>query len=44
MSKAKHNPIAAALRSGRITRCAAHRNRKGKGSYTRKPKHRRAYA
>ncbi len=41
---ANHNPIAAALRSGKLPRCSAIRNRKGKGSYTRKPKHRRAYA
>lgn len=41
---AKKNPIAAALRHGRMGRPATHRPTKGKGSYNRKPKHGRAYA
>lgn len=42
--KVKANPIAAALRSGKLTRASAVRPKKGKGSYSRKAKHRRAYA
>ena len=44
MSNAKHNPIAAALRSGKLPRCSTIRARKGKGSYKRKPKHKKAFA
>ena len=41
----KANPIAAALRSGKLPRCAVVRARKGKGSYSRKAKHKgKAYA
>jgi stalled ribosome alternative rescue factor ArfA len=35
------NPIAAALRSGNLPRMAVVGARKGKGSYQRKPKHRK---
>lgn len=41
---ANHNPIAAALRSGKLPRCKAVRARKGRGSYHRREKHRRTYA
>lgn len=39
MRKIIRNPIAAALRSGEITRFAIVGARKGKGSYRRKSKH-----
>ena len=39
MRKIIRNPIAAALRSGEITRCAIVGAKKGKGSYRRQPKH-----
>jgi stalled ribosome alternative rescue factor ArfA len=45
MHKIIRNPIAVALRSGEITRCAIVGARKGKGSYRRQPKHKgRAFA